>query len=102
MTILWTNQARMDQVEIYETIAEDNPNAAERVYRQIEERVALLEKAPRLGVRRQEYAPELRMLVRGVYVILYRTIPESDTGHVEAVEIVRIIHGNRDIGEIFG
>ena len=99
MNILWTNRARMDQLEIYETIAEDNVSAAERVYQQIEERVTLLEKNPRLGVRRTEIRDGLRMLVRGVYLIYYETRPDTDLGDIEEVEILRVLHGHRDMSE---
>ena len=98
MRIVWTTQARTDQVEIYETIAEDNPDAAERVYQEIEERVALLKDNPRLGVRRPEIGSSVRMLVRGVYLIYYEITPDHD--EVEVV-VVRVVHGNREMSRLF-
>lgn len=102
MRIVWTNRARTDQVEIYETIAEDNPDAAERVYIQIEERVALLADNPRLGVRRPDVGRSVRMLVRGVYLIFYETVPDDDEGEIELIEIVRVVHGQRDLSRGLG
>jgi toxin ParE1/3/4 len=101
MRIVWTTQARTDQVEIYETIAEDNPDAAERVYQQIEERVAMLKDNPRLGVRRPEIGRSVRMLVRGVYLIYYEITPDNDEAEIEEVEIVRVVHGQRDMSRVF-
>jgi hypothetical protein len=41
------------------------------------------------------------MLTRGVYLILYRTRPDADGGDISEVEIVSIVHGNRNVDEIF-
>jgi toxin ParE1/3/4 len=99
--LLWTPQAREDLLDIYVTIGFDNPSAAERTYTAIEKRIELLEKSPRIGVRRPEIASSTRMLVEGVYLILYETHPDADEGPIEAIEIVRIVHGHRDLGRLF-
>lgn len=99
--LLWTPQAREDLLDIYVTIGLDNFIAAERTYETLEHRVALLASTPRMGVRRPEIAPTARMLVEGVYLILYETHPDTDEGPVEAVEIVRIVHGHRDLARVF-
>ena len=99
--LLWTPQAREDLLEIYVTIGLDNPSAAERVYSAIEEKASLLVGTPRLGVRRREIAPAARMLVEGVYLLLYETHPDSDDGPVDKIEIVRVVHGHRDLTHIF-
>jgi len=56
---------------------------------------------PRLGVRRPEIAPEARMLAHGSYLILYQTHPDSEQGSIHSIEIVRIVHGRRDMSRIF-
>jgi toxin ParE1/3/4 len=88
-------------IEIYVTIALDNEAAAERVCNEIEERVVMLREHSRLGVRRPEIAPSARMLAFGMYLVLYKTTPDSDEGGVESVEIVRVVHGHRDLSHIF-
>lgn len=98
--LLWTPQAREDLFDVYVTIGLDNPSAAERMYTALEERVKLLGDSPRIGVRRPEIAPSTRMLVEGVYLILYETHPDTDGGPVQEVEIVRIVHGHRDMSRI--
>jgi toxin ParE1/3/4 len=100
-TLVWTPQAREDLLDIYLTIGIDNATAAERLYSAIEEKVNLLAAHPRLGVRRPEIAPSARMLVEGVYLLLYETHPDTDEGPVDVIEIVRVIHGHRDLSRIF-
>ena len=97
----WTPQAREDLIDIYITIGFDNESAAERLYAAIEEKVLLLVPHPRLGVRRPEIAPSARMLVEGKYLILYEAHPDTDSGPVDAVEVVRVVHGHRDLSRIF-
>jgi toxin ParE1/3/4 len=99
--LVWTPQAREDLLDIYVRIGIDNALAAERLYTAIEEKVGLLVAYPRLGVRRPEIAPTARMLVEGVYLLLYETYPDSDEGAVDEVAIVRVIHGHRELGHIF-
>ena len=45
---------------------------------------------PRLGPPRDDIRPGLRYLIVGDYVVLYRLIDED-------VEIVRVVHGRRDL-----
>jgi toxin ParE1/3/4 len=99
--LLWTPRAREDLLDIYVTIGFDNPSAAERVYTALEEKANLLIGYPRLGVRRPEIAPAARMLVEGVYLVLYEVHPDTDDGPVDEVEIVRVVHGHRDLIRIF-
>lgn len=99
--LVWTPQASEDLIEIYVTIGLDNQSAAERVFTEIESQIELLAIHPRLGVRRPEIATSARLLVYGVYLILYETRPDSEDEVVEEVEIVRIVHGHRDLGRIF-
>ncbi|WP_416067208.1 hypothetical protein ACK9YZ_30250 [Rhizobium sp. ZK1] len=42
----------------------------------------------RLGVRRPEIRPSVRMLVEAPFVMLYETIPDADEGPIETVVIV--------------
>lgn len=99
--LLWTPQAREDLIDIYVTIGVDNPSAAERLYTAIEEKAQLLAAYPRLGMRRPEIAPTARMLAEGVYLLLYETHPDTDDGPIDEVEMVRVVHGHRDLSRIF-
>jgi toxin ParE1/3/4 len=99
--LVWTLQAREDLMDLYVTIGSDDPAAAERYYTSIEDQVDLLLQFPRLGVRRPEIAPAARMLVKGVYLILYETRPDRDEGPVDQIEIVRVVHGHRELSELY-
>ncbi|WP_220464976.1 type II toxin-antitoxin system RelE/ParE family toxin [Granulicella sp. 5B5] len=88
-------------LDIYEVIALDKPLAAERWLTEIEERAAMLVEHPRLGVRRPEFEPSARILSVGNYLIVYETHPDTDEGAVDEVEIVRVVHGQRDLSRVF-
>ena len=95
--VLWTWQAREDLIEIYNYIGLDSPSAAERIFDAVQSKVQLLAEHPRLGVRRPDIRPSTRLLVQGPYLVLYETHPDSDEGLVDAVEIVRIVDGRRNL-----
>ena len=79
----------------------EQPAAAERYFDRIEGKARLLKSQPRMGVRRSDIRPSMRMLVEAPYLILYRTDPDTDEGSVTTVEIVRVIDGRRDLRGIF-
>lgn len=99
--ICWTLRACEDLLGIYVLIGLDQPAAAERYYERISGKVQMLASQPRMGVRRPEIRPALRMLVEQPYLILYHTAPDTDEGPVEKVEIVRIVDGRRDLASMF-
>jgi toxin ParE1/3/4 len=99
--LIWSNQARTDLLEIYVMIGLEQPTAAERYFDRIEDKARLLKSQPRMGVRRSDIRPSMRMLVEAPYLILYRTDPDTDEGPVRTVEIIRIVDGRRDLAGIF-
>jgi toxin ParE1/3/4 len=99
--LIWSRQARLDLLDIYELIGVEQPAAAERYFDRIEALAILLRDQPRLGVARPEIAPGFRMLVERPYLILYRIEPDQPTGPVDHVEIVRIVDGRRELKGLF-
>jgi toxin ParE1/3/4 len=99
--IIWRPEAHENLMDVFLTIAEDNVRAAERVVREIEERVRLLARNPRMGVRRPWIGSSARILVRGVYVIVYEIKPDTDDGVVDEVDVISIVHGHRDMTSMF-
>jgi toxin ParE1/3/4 len=97
----WTRQAREDLIEIYTYIGFDSPSAAERIFDAVQAKAELLADYPRMGVRRSDIRPSTRMLIEGPYLILYETHPDRDEGIIEAVEIVRIVDGRRNLKNLF-
>lgn len=98
--LLWSNQARTDLLEIYELIGLEQPAAAERYFDRIEAKAKLLQSQPRMGLRRPDIRPSVRMLVEAPYLLLYRTLPDTDDGPVDAVEIIRLVDGRRDLKKL--
>jgi toxin ParE1/3/4 len=99
--VLWTPRAREDLVEIYMTIGVEQPDAAERYFDRIEEKARWLRDQPRRGPRRPDIRPGARMLVEAPYLILYETVLDTDDGPLEAVVIVRVVDGRRDLPSLF-
>ena len=88
-----TAQAEENLIEIWIYIAQDNPRAADRVLDDIEQRFHALADNPLMGRLRPDIAPEFRYFAVGNYLILYRTVEDG-------IQIVRVIHGARDLPTI--
>lgn len=89
-------RAADDVVEIFATIAADDPRAAERFEASVRRECDLLAAFPHLGRARGFRAPDLRGLRSrpisgfGSWLLFYRV--ESN-----AIEVVRVLHGARDL-----
>ncbi len=94
LPILRSDQAEKDLEEILDYLEEKSTSAAEKLQVSLEERFRLLSEIPKMGNPREDLAPGLRSIVVGHYVVFYQ---ETE----QAVEIVRILHGKRDIATIF-
>jgi toxin ParE1/3/4 len=88
-------------LEIYVMIGLEQPAAAERYFDRIEAKTDLLKSQPRMGVRRPDIRPSMRMLVEAPYLLLYRTDPDTDEGPIGTVEIVRVVDARRDLRGMF-
>lgn len=92
--VFHTRQAREDLLAIWAYIAADNVSAADRMLDSIAHRCSLLAENPKLGRARPDIAPELRYSPVGSYLILYREVSEG-------IEVVRVVHGARNLRNIF-
>jgi len=92
--VRFTVQAGRDLEEIEAFIALDNPDAAARLLLSIHEKCALISRQPQMGGSRFDLSPDLRGFPVGNYLIFYR--PASD-----GIEVIRVLHGARDIPELF-
>jgi toxin ParE1/3/4 len=92
-----SRRARADLVDIWTYIADDNPEAADDQLDRIETIFMLLRDHPMAGRVRDDIMRGLRGFTRGSYLILYRVDEER-----RAVQIVRVLHGMRDLAALFG
>jgi toxin ParE1/3/4 len=92
--IRWLPSAVADVATIYGYIVDHDPDAARRMVAKIFAAPARLEAFPMSGSERADIAKGLRSVAAGKYVILYRL-------HVTDVEIVRVLHGARDLAAAF-
>jgi toxin ParE1/3/4 len=87
-------RAKSDLVEIWDYIADDSEARADSFVDMIDEKLLALASNPGMGRAGDELAQGLRSFPVGRCVIFYRSISEG-------VEIVRVLHGSRDIDALF-
>ena len=86
--------AKNDLDEIWFYIAGHNIDAADRFVDLLADKFPLLASSPAMGRAREELEPGLRSFPVKRYLILYR--PRKG-----GIEIVRVIHGARDLSALF-
>lgn len=91
--IIRTPEALNDLAEIWEYIGANNPDAADRLLDNINDKVKLIAESPYIGREREELAPGIRSFPVARYLIFYRPIAGG-------IEIVRVLHGSRDIDSL--
>jgi len=91
-----SKRAEQDLVEIWGNIAgaANSVEIADGVVEQIAEKFPLLSEFQDIGRNRDELIPGLQSFVVNPYLIYYCLIPEG-------IEIVRILHGARDVKALF-
>lgn len=87
-------RALTDLAEIWAYIAEDSPERADAFADLLAAKFETLARRPGIGRPRPELAENLRSFTIGRYVIFYLPL-------FRGVEIVRVLHGSRDIDAIF-
>jgi toxin ParE1/3/4 len=86
--------ARGDLTEIWDYIADDNERRADAFVDLIDQKFQELARHPHMGRSRDELEESLRSFPVGRYVIFYRVI-------LGGIEIIRVLHGSRDLNAIF-
>ena len=89
-----TEKAKADARAVRARIASDRPAAADRFMDEFYGRFRLAATQPEYGEARSDLGRDLRLFSVGNYVIVIRPIQEG-------IEVVRVIHGSRDIGSLF-
>jgi toxin ParE1/3/4 len=94
MKIVTSDKANDDLRRIYRYLALRNPQAADALMREIDERFKNLSRFPFIGRERSSLAPGLRSVLVGTHLIF--CLVEH-----ERIVIVRVIDGRMDIDEEF-
>lgn len=90
----FSHPARRDLLEILEYIAKDNPQAAVTFVKKLEDKCFDLARNPDMGFLRDELTPGLRVWPVGNYLIFYRPVTDG-------IDVIRVIHGARDLDKLF-
>lgn len=94
--IRWSDEAQRWLQDIYNYIASDNPDAADKVVSGIYEKAQLLRTFPKIGYRyRDEVEGDIFILLYGHYRIAYLLHSPSE------VVILGVFHGALDISKYF-
>ena len=93
--LVWSPEADQDLIEIWSYLsAEASAQVADKQLRRIDAVAQTLPRHPFRGRPRTEIAAGIRSVIAQPYIIFYRP---TNT----AVEVVRVLHGRRDIARIF-
>jgi toxin ParE1/3/4 len=86
--------AQADLLDIWNFIANDSFEKADRLLKKIDNQLKILASNPGMGKKRDSLAPNLRSFPVGNYLIFYCPINQG-------IEVIRILHGARDIQSLF-
>lgn len=94
MPIRLTDSAKADLLEIWLYAAQENTTAADLLIDELTATYDKLVQFPELGRNRDDLFLGYRSLTIKKYLIFYRLMPD-------AIEIVRVLHGSRNLPELF-
>lgn len=86
--------ARADLADIAGYIAADNPERALSFIAELETRAMQAAERPLSFPARNDISPGLRSASYGRYLVLFRDLPDR-------VRVVRVLHGARDLTQVF-
>jgi toxin ParE1/3/4 len=90
-----TPSALRDYGAIWDHVAAAaHPDVADALLRLLDEKLRLISDVPGMGKARPELRPRLRSFPVGKYLLFYRPVRGG-------IELVRVIHGARDLRQIF-
>lgn len=92
--LVFAPAARNDLLAIGLFIAEDNPQRADSFVAELEAKAVLICDGPLRYPERQDIRPGIRAAVHGRYLLLFRDLEDE-------VRIVRILHGARNLRQMF-
>lgn len=87
--------AAADITDIWDHIAEDNLDQADRWVNKLDEKFRLIATQPLMSRAREELAADLRSFAFGRYVVFYAPVDDG-------IDVVRVLHSVRDVDAAFG
>jgi toxin ParE1/3/4 len=87
--------AAADILDIWDHIAEDSLDQADRWIDKLDEKFGILATQPLMGRAREELTADLRSFPFGRYVIFYMPVQDG-------IDVVRVLHSARDVDAAFG
>ncbi len=90
--LIVAESAHKDLQTIHDFIAKDNAVAADRWIDQLVKNFETVSAQPGIGKRRDDLKRGFRSITEGDYIIFYRIQKSTDS-----IEIVRVVHGKRDL-----
>jgi toxin ParE1/3/4 len=94
LNIVRTPAAVSDLVAITDYIAAENLNAALGFYDEIDRLLTMIARYPEMGEAVDYLSPGLRRFTLGNYLLFYRHVGDE-------IELIRVLHGARDIDRLF-
>jgi toxin ParE1/3/4 len=91
--IVQSPAAEDDLLEIWMGLAANNVSAADRLLNDLRDATQLLATQPLIGKARREFGAGIRSFPVRDYVLVYRPI-------LGGVELVRVVHGARDLEQV--
>lgn len=92
--VLCTSEAEESRVDIWLHIAQESPQAADRLIERIDEKCRLYATQPQMGDPRPDLGDNIRCFPVGNYVVIYRPLEDG-------ILVLLVIHGAMDIPEAF-
>ena len=80
--------AETDLLAVWNYIAQDSPDAADRFWQRLNERFQLLLRNPLIGESQERFRPGLRSVIEGNCIIFYEPRPDE-------ILIYRVLHAAR-------
>jgi toxin ParE1/3/4 len=94
--VVRTRTAKVDVLQIWNHIAEDSIEAADRLVEKFNEKLQLLADFPGLGPARPELGPALRSFPVDQYLLIYERRTKG-----KGITLLRVVHGARNLRRLF-